>query len=186
MTDTILPSQYDLFQIKKINPENFPDFFEKLFKFKADKLDFVQHDLKKGFHFRYLTNYLHYDERGLGANTVVVEKEYTCLTFLEDYVNYYAHCYTKYDKKCKRIHFFKESFDNCTFQNMLLLVKDDEKNKEQYVKNWESYLGCIVVKPLPKGIIGVTFLKTYDGDSDKDRYYTATSIQTINLYGRSI
>jgi hypothetical protein len=59
-------------------------------------------------------------------------------------------------------------------------------NKNPYSKFWESYSGCIVIKPLPTGIIGVTYLETYSGDEERHRHYTTINYQTINLYGTSL
>jgi len=172
-------SEYVFYQLENIKDVDIPKTFEEIFKFPEGELSFQQ-DIKSTFHYRYFANYLFYDDNGLKIKTIVVEKNYTCLTFLEDYINYYAHCYTKYEKSCRRIHLFYENFDKTTFQNMLC-----SESEEQYSKFWESYSGCIVIKPLPTGIIGVTYLKTYKGDEKRNRYYTAISSQKINLYGTS-
>jgi hypothetical protein len=178
---THLNSPYNFYQLKDVEDVDIPEKFEEIFRFPKDELNFVQQDIRPSFHYRYFTNYLFYDDNGLNVKTIIVEKDYTCLTFLEDYINYYAHCYTKYSKNCRRIHLFAEDFDETTFQSMLYF--DCEK---QYCKLWKSYLGCIVLKPLPKGVIGVTYLKTYNGDKERDRHYTAINPQTINLYGTSL
>jgi len=177
---------YDLHQLKNIKNVEIPIFFERLFKFPEDDLNFVPQDIKPFYHYRYFMNYLFYDINGLRVETIVVEKNYTCLTFLEDYVNYYAKCYTKYGKNCRRIHLFSTCFHEATFQNMLYWGNNNENKDNPYINYWNSYLGCIVIKPLPRGIIGVTYLKTYDGDKPRNRYYTAINPQTINLYGTSL
>ncbi|MDR2457997.1 MAG: hypothetical protein LBD41_05910, partial [Clostridiales Family XIII bacterium] len=157
----------------------YPEIFEEIFKFPTNELDFVQQDIKSNsFRYRYFSNYIFYDDNGLQVKTIIVEKNYTCQTFIEDYINYYARCYTRYNKNCRRIHLFKEDFDNNQFQEMLYSTNNNEL--------WKSYLGCIVIKPLPKSIIGVTYLKIYDGNESKSRYYTAISPQSINLYGTSL
>ena len=171
---------YDLYRLEAVKEEEIPHVLEEIFRFPSEELKFVQQDIKPSFHYRYFANYLFYDDNGLNCKTIIVEKNYTSLTFLEDYINYYAHCYTKYDKNCRRIHLFGKSFDEMSFQNMLY------SDKEEYNEFWKSYLGCIVIKPLPKGTIGVTYLETYDGDRPRNRYYTAISHQTINLYGTSL
>jgi hypothetical protein len=172
---------YDLYQLEGKDDVEIPNIFETIFKFPDGELSFIQQDIKPFFHYRYFTNYLFYDDNGLKTKTIVVEKKYACHTFLEDYINYYAHCYTQYSKNCRRIHLFCENFDKETFQNMVYWGVENE-----YEQLWKSYLGCIVIKPLPKGIIGVTYLKTYEGDELKNRYYTAINLQTINLYGTSL
>jgi len=172
--------EYDFHQVN-VNDLELPKKLENIFKFPEDRLSFIQQDIKSLFHYRYFANYFFYDKNGLNVKTIVVEKDYTCLTFLEDYINYYAQCYTKYEKNCRRIHLFDKSFNETDFQNMLYFEKEG-----QYSEFWKSYLGCIVIKPLPTGIIGVTYLKTYVGDEERNRHYTAISLQTINLYGTSL
>jgi hypothetical protein len=160
---------YEFYQLKDVGEVYIPKKLEEIFKFPKEELKFVPQDIKPLAHFRYFANYLFYDDNGLNVKTIVVEEDYTCLTFLEDYVNYYAKCYTKYGKSCKRIHLFGEDFGKRTFQKMLYFEGEKQncklsKNEKQYSKLWKSYLGCIVIKPLPKGIIGVTYLKTYNGN----------------------
>jgi hypothetical protein len=172
---------YDLYQLKKIKNEEFSQIFEEILKFPASELNFVQKDIKYSYHYRYFSNYIFYDTNGLGVKTIVVEKKYTCQTFLDDYINYYANCYTEYGKNCRRVHFFKKNFDENVFQEMVYYG-----NNGKYKKNWESYLGCIIIRPLPKGIIGITYLKTYEKNVSRNRYYTALSLHTINLYGTTL
>ncbi|MDR2425180.1 MAG: hypothetical protein LBD59_10740 [Prevotellaceae bacterium] len=107
--------------------------------------------------------------------TIVLEKHYTCQSYLEDYVNYYARCYTPYNKYCKRIHFFSTKFSNEDFQNIMLQNSDAEQ--------WHGYEGCMVVKPQPKGIFGITYLNHYSNNKSKNRYYTCLTTKTINLFG---
>jgi hypothetical protein len=161
-----------------VNENNFLKVFNCAIHTEAQ--DFEQHDLTRSYHFRYFSNYLCFDNNGLKTKTILVENKYTSQTYLDDYKNYYSLSYTNYGKYCKRIHFFSEKLTKKKFNDMLLSEK-----KGKYKKEWNSYLGCIVVKPLPKGIIGVTYLKTYN-ETIKNRKYLSTNTQTINLFGKNL
>ena len=152
------------------------DFGKEFYNFlKVDSEKFIQRNIHKTHLFRYLLNYLKFHENGLQVKTIVKEYNYTCLNFLEDYANYYARCYTPYEKHCKRIHFFQETFDeNVFFEEML---KNDNHN------HWGTYVGCIVIKPLPSGIFGITYLRPYENSKEKNRHYTCLTKKTINLFG---
>ena len=54
-------------------------------------------------HFKYFLEYL--GEHGLNAQSIIVEDEYINKDFLQDYAAYYAFCFEKYPKFCKRVHF---------------------------------------------------------------------------------
>jgi hypothetical protein len=161
------------FNIVNVTDENFGKKFYELIK--SDSKQFTQKYIPKTSLFRYLLNYLTFEENGLQVKTIISENNYTCLNFLEDYANYYARCYTLYDKHCKRIHFFSKKIIESDFLQMLQNSEHD---------NWNEYVGCIVIKPLPKGIFGITYLKTYTKDNEeKKRYYKCLSKKTINLFG---
>ncbi|GHU90043.1 hypothetical protein FACS1894155_07870 [Bacteroidia bacterium] len=118
------------------------------------------------------------ETNGLGIGTIIRENDYTCLNYLDDYANYYARCYTLYEKHCRRIHFFSETFQEEYFSNML----QDPKHK-----TWKTYQGCMVIKPLPKGVFGITYLNTYQKqNAAKNRYYTCLSLKKINLFGHEL
>ncbi|MCG3165053.1 MAG: hypothetical protein POELPBGB_00813 [Bacteroidia bacterium] len=138
----------------------------------------VEEKIENRFHYKYFLNYLSNDTDGLKAQTILLEKDYTSASYLGDYINYYAHCYRPYLKQCRRVHFFKEKFDKDTFILMLT------GNKSEYEKFWKSYLGYIVVKPLPKGVIGATLIKPYD-KKDK-RFYTAKREYDVNIFGKKL
>jgi len=125
-------------------------------------------------HISYLNKYL----TALDVKTVLVEYNYIDRDYLDDFVGYYARCFTDYSRKCLRFHFFKNSFTQRSFTYLL-----NGKNKTLARKlNKENYLGFMVVKPLPRTIIGRTCLKTYSSDNNR-RYYSATRNYNINLFG---
>ena len=163
------------------------EFASKLANFfRIHDKEFAQRDPEETQIFGYLNRYLKTETNSLKASTIVCEHSYTCLNYLEDYANYYSRTYTNYKKKCKRLHFFSEKFDKAKFEKMILNSSDDL---------WKSYLGCIVVKPIPRGGIGVTYLKTYahsKTDSSiahgkyAERYYKCLTTHSINLFGKEL
>jgi hypothetical protein len=130
-------------------------------------------------HIKYFYNYLIKDKDGLQARLILIEKEYTSLSYLGDYMNYYATCYRGYARQCRRVHFFSALFDVQEFVDMIIQPEDDDRKKK-----WDSYLGFIVIKPLPAGIIGTTILRTY-GEKQR-RFFTATRECHINLFGKEL
>jgi hypothetical protein len=102
----------------------------------------------------YFNKYLKSDD--IGVKTIVVEHDYIDRDFLEDFSGYYVRCFSDYKRKCTRLHFFSEKFQQADFDLFLEQFDPDFKNKLE-----KSYLGFIVIKPLPQTIIGRTCLKTY-------------------------
>ncbi len=133
--------------------------------------------IKSKNHFRYFKDYL--GASGIDAKTIVVEEDYISKDFLHDYASYYAFCFEKYPKFCKRIHFFSVAFEVNTFETQLL---DGGVNEI-----WENYLGFIVVKPIPLTIIGYTVLKMYpNADGFDTRNFWGVRDYSIHLYGKEL
>jgi hypothetical protein len=113
----------------------------------------------------------------LKAKTIVVEKGYVDHDYLDDFTGYYVRCYKQYRRRCNRLHFFKIEFDDKEFEEILKNPKKDF-TREQLL---DIYLGFVVVKPLPKTIIGRTCLKTFPHDGR--RCYPITRCYKVNLFG---
>ena len=63
-------------------------------------------------HGEYFENYF----RELGAKTILIENNYVDRDFLDDFSQYYVRCFSQYERRCQRIHFFsvkiyEEDFD---------------------------------------------------------------------------
>ncbi len=116
----------------------------------------------------------------IGAKTIVVENEYVDRDYLEDYAEYYVRCFQEYPRKCTRLHFFKVAFSSEDFSNCLL-GNGDSLSLELLQTN---YLGFIVLKPLPRTIIGRTCLITYPCDGR--RHFPATRCYVANLFGLNL
>ncbi|MBK9984477.1 MAG: hypothetical protein IPP15_19270 [Saprospiraceae bacterium] len=135
--------------------------------------------ISKKYHYIYFKDYL--GPHGLQAKTILVEDDYVSKDFLHDYASYYAFCFEKYPKFCKRIHFFSESFNEDDFKKAML-----SKGSEQE-EIWNSYLGFIVVKPIPTKVVGFTVLKTFDSGADFGmRYFWGVRDYSIHLYGNEL
>lgn len=128
--------------------------------------------LKSGFFEEYFAN--------LGVRTVVVECGYIDHDYLEDYAAYYVKCFTKYERNCTRLHFFKDSFSEQTFSSFLRGA--DSNLTAQFLQ--AGYAGFMVIRPLPRSVIGRTSLETYDSDSGRRRFPSLLPSHS-NLFGVS-
>ena len=121
--------------------------------------------------YRYLVN--------LKAETIVVETDYIDGDYLDDFASYYVKCFTDYNRKCKRLHFFKCSF--LDDEDFLRKIHGHSNNEEE--SNLEiNYLGFVVARPLPQAIVGRTILRTYESDNGR-RNYACTRSYKANLFG---
>ncbi len=121
----------------------------------------------------YISDYL----ADLKAKTIVIENDYIDGDYLEDFASYYVRCFQTYERRCKRLHFYKINFDDNSFKKLITTKNSND------VKNFnENYLGFVVVRPLPSAIVGRTVLKTYPPDSNR-RHYTAVKDYKANLFG---
>lgn len=123
-------------------------------------------------HLSYFDDYL----TAIGARTIVIEHSYTDRDYLEDYVAYYARCHASYDRRCARLHFFSAQFEKDAIERML---EAHEATLDQFRS---SYLGFMVVRPLPSTVIGRTCLVTY-GNIGRDRAFPSAGIYKANLLG---
>ncbi len=124
-------------------------------------------------HLAYLQDYL----ETIGAQTLVVEHDYIDRDFLEDYAAYYVRCFQPYRKSCTRIHFFRESFPQDALEKCI--ATDAGGISAEVLAG--SYLGFMVIKPLPERVIGRTCLTTYP--SDGTRSFPAARAFEANLFG---
>jgi hypothetical protein len=151
--------------VSKLICEKDPLFEDKLEEFFKQKL-----------HINFFTNYF----EKVNARTILIEYDYIDRDFLEDFAEYYVLCFNGYQRNCLRLHFFDFDFDDIAFKNFLELSNPDEGKK--FLDNlYLSYLGFIVVKPLPKAIIGRTCLKI-PGVSGRQDFFV-TRRYPVNLFG---
>jgi hypothetical protein len=105
--------------------------------------------------------------------TIVVENSYIDQHYLDDYAGYYVHCFQDYGKNCVRLHFFSARFNKKFFTDVV-------SGRKQGTELLQSYVGFVVVKPLPHTVIGRTCLKTYD---ENPRFYPITRDYGVSLFG---
>jgi len=117
----------------------------------------------------------------LSAQTIIVENDYIDHDFLEDYAGYYVRCFNYYRSRCTRLHFFDRSFTKKQFLYTLI-------GKGRILtssKLQDSYLGFIVLKPLPKTFVGRTCLRTYEPDGGR-RCYPILREYPVSLFGLNL
>ncbi len=131
-------------------------------------------DINDKVQVKYLFNYL----KDLKAQTILLESDYVDRDYLEDYSRYYVKCFNRYGERCARLHFFSKDFDHEDFSKNLL---EYDESSLQSLSN--SYLGFIVVKPLPKTFIGKTCLKNYSSVTNSDERQVLTRLYNVNLFG---
>lgn len=147
--------------------------FERLLELFASPSKASLHEIGTKLHAVYFKEYFHC----IGAKSIVVEHEYVDRDYLEDYAEYYVRCFQDYQRKCTRLHFFKRAFSSDDFDDCLV-GNVGQINQEQLQTD---YLGFIVLKPLPRTIIGRTCLVTYPHEGR--RYFPATRCYVANLFG---
>ena len=126
-------------------------------------------EIRKKRHVEYVDGYL----REIGVASLIVERDYIDRDYLEDFAAYYVRCFEEYRKKCLRIHFFSAAISRDDLTACLTGAPDATLSK--------SYLGFIVVKPLPRTVIGRTCLITYCNKAQ--RHYPAARKFESNLFG---
>ncbi len=147
-----------------------------LFPYTIDKFQEILSEYSKEYlvknktHIEYFEGYFLHQK----AATIIVEYDYIDHDFLEDYASYYVRCFNRYRRYCKRIHVFDKTITKEKFENYI------NGRNDNFLQ--DAYIGFIIVKPLPKTIVGRTCLRTYDSDNDR-RYYPATRTYYANLFG---
>ncbi len=139
------------------SPASFPDLLQKLSHTQKGR------PLAK-WQFNYLTDYL----TDLGAKTLIIEPRYIDRAYLDDFSAYYARCFADYPKHCVRMHFFRSKFSQKAFDET---VDSQPPASSMLSKNVspETYLGFLVLRPLPFTVIGRTCL---NAPCNQDGYET--------------
>ena len=104
---------------------------------------------------KYLRCYLH----DLGARGIVLEPNYFDRDYLSEFEAFYATSSAGYPNICKRAHYFSARVTRETFAKA---VGGDEHARE-LVEG--SYLGHVVLRPIPGAPIGRTVLRVYPDDA---------------------
>ena len=126
----------------------------------------------------YLNSYINHFSKEKGDISILIEKKYIDRSYIQDYSDYYVKCFNLYKRDCMRIHFF-----NCSESN-LSIVNNFEKVDEKVINNTvKSYLGFIVIRPIPSTFIARACLKRYESPEDKLDHYIISRIVKAHLLG---
>ncbi len=90
----------------------------------------------------------------IGAETMVIEEDYVDQDFLTEHASFYTTCFAPFERYCRRLHFFAHSFAPTRFDEFV-----DGKQLGLAKAMQSSYLGFVVLKPLPEALIGRTCLR---------------------------
>ncbi|MBX3245967.1 MAG: hypothetical protein KF901_02155 [Myxococcales bacterium] len=131
---------------------------------------------------RYLQSYLHHDE--IRARTMVVEHPYVDRHYLQEFVGHYATMLQAVPNSTTRIHLFSEAYDESAW-TALIERADESGIQEVEAELRASYLGYVVVRPLPACPIGRTALVTYRGVSSR-KYAPAHMNHEVHLHGLTL
>jgi hypothetical protein len=152
------------------------DFDESNFSAALATKLFSVESVQNDKHASYLFGYLSHAD--VAAKSIIVEREYVDGDFLDDFTSYYATCFENFDRYCRRVHFFSKRVVRVEFEAIISgLAPAGESESFR-----DSYLGFIVVRPLPDAIIGRTQIRTYGSDGGR-RHYRAVLDYSVHLFG---
>jgi hypothetical protein len=135
---------------------------------------------KNKTHLEYLHAYL---SKPPVCRTIMVEREYVDRNFLIDHSLYYNRNFQNVEKRCVRLHFFKDEISHREALQLVTRVqnsRDINSSIEDDDKRLQAaYLGNLVVTPLPGAVFGRTLLKPKD--SYLNNNYLSASTKSIDL-----
>ncbi|WP_368524854.1 hypothetical protein [Enterobacter asburiae] len=123
--------------------------------------------------------YIHRYLKDLNCITVILEFDYIDKDYLEDYARYYVKGFNNSGYKTARLHFFSLEFDHSNIDRHLSYGL----NKKELSALQNSYLGFMVVKPLPKTFIGRTCLALYPGIAKESNKKSLVREYSVDLFG---
>lgn len=121
----------------------------------------------------YLDSYINHFSKEKGDISIIIEKKYIDRSYIQDYSDYYVKCFNLYKRDCMRIHFF-----NCSECELNTVNCFEDSNEEITNNIVKSYLGFIVIRPIPSTFIARACLKRYENPEDKlDHYIISRTIK---------
>ncbi len=183
-----LTQSYILYSFEAENLEN-----ELLSALQKTSNKMPKHEIKESPRFKYLCKYLNYANRNNGSEpndgfetrTIIIELKYVDSAFLLDHQSFYSTSFREHDRYTQRLHFFSKPTSEIDFEAAIQNGNPPTQDEEDF---WESYLGCVVIKPLRNSLIGSTLLKHYGPgqESTKQRSYPVKKKYCINLFGKTL
>lgn len=129
--------------------------------------------VRRKHHLSFLQEYL----QKLVCTSIIVEPGYVDRDFLEDFSAYHVRSFHEYQRFCTRLHFFNRRWTREELKAVML-----RKDAPQALQT--SYLGFVVLRPLPVTVVGRTCLKTYSSQASRGiRYFPTVYRQEVDLYG---
>lgn len=129
-------------------------------------------------HFAYLEEYF----AKVNVQTALFESDYIDKDYLEDYARYYAKCFQEYPKRCVRIHFFNQAFDKPWLEKH---VNNFHRNPSSNSLN-DSYVGFVVIRPIPFTLFGRTCLETWQKGEDDENQFPIIREYKVHLLGMEL
>ncbi len=134
------------------------------------------HHVKQKRQISYLDKYLEFFSWEENTKIFfVLENKYIDRHFLEDYSEYYVRCFTNYKKYCSRIHFFQS--EDSDFKSKF----DEVLSQNRDIGEFSSYLGFIVIRPIPQTFLARICLKIYFENSDSK--HIIRQMCNVSLFG---
>lgn len=122
---------------------------------------------------------------GIGCQTVIVEDHYIDHVFMHDDAVYYVRSLRSYPNFTKRLHFFKQSFDDASWRAMIDRAgRGEYSDVQEYLQ--AGYLGFSVIRPLPDSPIGRTVLPAVSSQrasTDTASCFATTRSHNVHLAG---
>ena len=125
--------------------------------------------------------YLRWYLADLDAKSVLIEPAYFDRDYLSEFAAFYCTSSAGYPNVCRRLHYFGEVVDRA------VLEQAAAGDATARVRLQQSYLGFIVLRPIPKTPIGRTVLRWYPDDSPQlPRVVEPSREYTSNIAGLAL
>ncbi|EPH0543204.1 hypothetical protein N1I02_003167 [Serratia marcescens] len=145
--------------VKESFKTEFPDIFHK------KQIEYI---------YRYL--------KDADCKTVILEYDYIDKDYLDDYARYYVKGFNNSGYRSARLHFFSMEFDHSDIEGYLYEGISIERQERLQL----SYLGFMIVKPLPKTFIGRTCLRVYPEINSGIHKKCLSRDYTVDLFGMKL
>lgn len=126
----------------------------------------------------YLNSYINHFSKAEDDVSIFIEKKYIDRSYMQDYSDYYVKCFNHYKRDCIRIHFF-----NCAAEDLNSINCFDDSCAEKIEEIKESYLGFIVIRPIPSTFIARACLRRYENSDDNRGHYIISRNIKTHLLG---
>ncbi|MCF0126112.1 MAG: hypothetical protein HUJ68_10245, partial [Clostridia bacterium] len=105
----------------------------------------------------YLHSYLEKWTEGKEKSvSMIIEPDYVDSSFIEDFSLYYVKCFQHHKRNCSRIHLFKTDTES------LKKFRDEEISEAELESLKNSYIGYLVIRPIPETFLAKICLKKWD------------------------